>query len=323
MDLTPAISIIMPVYKTDKEFLKESIESVLNQTFKNFEFIIINSSQDECEDLILSYDDNRIKYLVQAKCGQSKARNIGLNLAKGKYIYYIDADDWIPLETFEKLYQKSEEYNYDILISNAIYYNNNTKECLDWMVNLNYILREDITYNISNPEIHNNLFVISGTPWGKLYKRNFLIENKLFFIENMIFEDLELFFRYMVKASRIGIILDKLYYYRNLADNTSTSMFDERHFGVIKAVNLIEQTLIENNLFEKLKIRFYDYKYGLIRFRYENFSQELKEKFVPLVKEDLKTLKLNPREFKKLKTNDVLVQFFDNIQYNDPRFTSR
>lgn len=323
MDSTPAISVIMPVYKTDEEFLKESIESVLNQTFNNFEFIIINSSQDECEDLILSYDDTRIKYLVQNKGGQSKARNIGLNLAKGKYIYYIDADDWITPETFEKTYKKSEEYNFDILISNAIYYNNKTKECLDWTVNLNSILRDDVIYNINSPEIQNQLFVISGTPWGKLYKRDFLIENKLFFIENMIFEDLELYFRYMTKASRIGIIFDKLYYYRNFVDNTSTSLFDERHFGVINAIKHIEQTLIENNLFDKLKIPFYDYKYSLIRFRYKNFNQELKEKFAPLVKEDLKTFKLNPREFKKLRTHGFLVQFFESIQYNDPRFTSR
>lgn len=320
----PAISVIMPVYKTDEAFLKESIESVLNQTFKDFEFIIVNSSQEECEDLILSYDDQRIKYVVQAKGGQSKARNIGLNMAKGKYIYYIDADDWITSETFEKSYNKAEEYNYDVLISNAIYYNNQTKESKDWTIDLKHILLENTVYTINNGEILHYLFIISWTPWGKLYKRDFLINNNLFFIENMIFEDVELYFRYMPKAKRIGIIFDKFYYYRNFIDNTSTANFDKRHFDVIKATNCMEQDLKDVNLFEKIKIPFYDFKYSLIIYRYNNFDNELKKEFTPLLIEDFNNnLKLSTREFQKLKNNEKMLELFNEIGYENPRFISR
>lgn len=323
MDSVPAISVIMPVYKTDEVFLKEAIESVLNQTFDDFEFIIINSSQEESEELILSYDDKRIKYVVQAKSGQSKARNIGLNMAKGKYIYFLDADDWITPETFEKSYNKSEEYNYDVLISNAVYYNNQTKESTDWAIDLKQILLENTVYTINHGEILHYLFIISWTPWGKLYKRDFLIKNNLFFIENMIFEDVELYFRYMPKAKKIGIIFDKLYYYRNFIDNASTANFDERHFDVIKATHFMEQDLKEHEIFEKTKIGFYDFKYALIRHRFNNFDKELKEKFASLALEDLNSnFKLSSREFQKLRTHEKMLEWFDEIGYK-PIFTSR
>jgi len=91
---TKKISVIMPVFNTKEEFLREAIESILNQTYSNFEFIIINDgSTNNAEEVICSYKDDRIVYIRQENQGISKSRNIGLKKATGEYIAVFDSDD--------------------------------------------------------------------------------------------------------------------------------------------------------------------------------------------------------------------------------------
>jgi len=99
----PKISVLMPVYNAEK-FLKEAIDSILNQTFKDFEFLIINdASTDNSKKIILSYKDPRIRYFENDKnLGVAKTLNKGLRLAKGKYIARMDADDISLSERFKK-----------------------------------------------------------------------------------------------------------------------------------------------------------------------------------------------------------------------------
>lgn len=97
------ISVVMPVYNTKEEYLREAIESILNQTYNDFEFIIINDgSTNNAEDVILSYKDKRIKYLKQKNSGVAKALNYGFDLAKGEYIARMDSDDISLPNRFEK-----------------------------------------------------------------------------------------------------------------------------------------------------------------------------------------------------------------------------
>lgn len=105
------ISALMPVYNTEEEYLRESIESILNQTFTDFEFIVINDgSTNNSEDVILSYKDNRIKYVKnEHNLGLIKTLNKGLELAQGEYIARMDADDISLPERFEKQIKFLEE----------------------------------------------------------------------------------------------------------------------------------------------------------------------------------------------------------------------
>lgn len=313
MEQNPSISVIMPVYNTPKKYLKKAIDSVLNQTFKSFELIIVNSSTDDSEELILDYDDSRIKYIVQNKGGQSKARNIGLKTAKGKYIYYIDADDWIEKNTFEKMFNHSEKWNYDILISNAVDHNIKTKEYKDWAFDFSTFFKESTIYDINDATLSQCIFAMSPTPWGKLYKKNFLLENELFFIEDVIFEDLELYFRYMIKAKKIGFVADKFYYYRTFVENSSTTNGDRRHFSIIKVLNLIKKTLIENNLYDKQRIKFYDFVIDLLKHRYTLINIDLQEEFKSLIRAEIQELNISKRDFKKLNFSDDFLKFFQEI----------
>ncbi len=96
------VSIIMPAYNAEK-YIAEAIESVIDQTYKNWELIIINDgSIDKTEEIIKSYDDKRVIYLKQNNKGVSSARNRGLELAKGEYITFLDADDMLPSKSLKK-----------------------------------------------------------------------------------------------------------------------------------------------------------------------------------------------------------------------------
>ena len=98
------ISIIVPVYNCAK-YIKKCLDSLINQTFKNIEIILVNDgSTDNSEEIIQSYDDNRIVYIKQKNQGPSAARNLGIDLAKGEYIGFVDSDDWIDADYYEKLY---------------------------------------------------------------------------------------------------------------------------------------------------------------------------------------------------------------------------
>lgn len=98
----PKISVLMPVYNAEK-FLNESIDSILNQTYKDFEFLIINdASTDNSKEIILSYKDPRIRYFENKKnLGVAKTLNRGLRLAKGKYVARMDADDIASLQRLQ------------------------------------------------------------------------------------------------------------------------------------------------------------------------------------------------------------------------------
>lgn len=120
----PFVSVVMPVYNGEK-YLREAIDSVLNQSFSDFEFIIINDgSTDSTESIILSYVDERIKYIKQKNFGVGSSLRIGCNLAKGKYIARMDADDICFPERFAIEIAYLQKNRATVLVSSAVRYIN-------------------------------------------------------------------------------------------------------------------------------------------------------------------------------------------------------
>jgi glycosyltransferase involved in cell wall biosynthesis len=118
----PAISVVMPVFNGEK-YLKEAVDSVINQTFNDFEFIIVNDgSTDRSEEIILSYNDKRIKYIKQNNTGIGGALKNGCNIALGKYIARMDADDVCLPERFEVQFDFLEKKSTTVLVSNSVLY---------------------------------------------------------------------------------------------------------------------------------------------------------------------------------------------------------
>ena len=118
------LSIIVPVYNVE-QYLPRCIDSILNQTFATFELILVDDgSTDRCSIICDEYTkkDNRIKVIHKKNGGLSDARNVGIEKAKGKYISFIDSDDFIIDKTYEILVLEAEKNNLDVITGNAINY---------------------------------------------------------------------------------------------------------------------------------------------------------------------------------------------------------
>ena len=113
----PRVSVLMSAYNSDK-YIAESIESILNQTFKDFEFVIINDgSTDKSREILEKFakEDTRFKVINKEHGGVSSARNIGIEKSEGEYIQFVDGDDWIEPNCLEECFNKINEKNVDFV----------------------------------------------------------------------------------------------------------------------------------------------------------------------------------------------------------------
>lgn len=176
------ISIIVPVYNTEN-YLEKCLYSLVNQTYKNIEIIIIDDgSPDNSMNIIQKFvlADNRVKVISQKNQGLSGARNTGMNNANGDYIMFIDSDDWIEIDTCEKAINASEKYNADVVFWSYIKefsdlqkdnYLFDKTEIIWSEKNINQLSRRMVGLvgdELANPQSIDNLV----TAWGKLYKKS-------------------------------------------------------------------------------------------------------------------------------------------------------
>lgn len=213
---SPAVSVIVPIYKVE-EYICECIESVLSQTFSDYELILVDDgSTDSCGKISDDFlrRDSRIKTIHKANGGLSDARNAGLNLASGKYIYFLDGDDIIDGDLLKTAVAEIRN-GYDLVVFNS------------------YNLYEDKTESASNHllgsiEIKNdsernkfflNTFLLSKIGWSssdRLYKKSIVDEHKISFADNkrIFLEDLFFSCCYSAYVRKISCIKDRLFYYR-------------------------------------------------------------------------------------------------------------
>ena len=197
------ISIIVPVYNSEKH-LRKCIDSLVGQTFKDIEIILVNDgSRDSSQDIIDEYAaqyPEMIKAIYQENRGQAAARNHGLEIAEGDYIFFVDSDDYVDVTACEKTYNEAVAKGYDIV-------------CFDyWIENKGErTYREYFTVKCEDKKAQ--YFINDTSPWNKLISRSLFSENGLKFLESYIYEDLELVPRLGLYTDKIGHISEALYFY--------------------------------------------------------------------------------------------------------------
>lgn len=220
MSDSPAISVIVPVYNVER-FLEQCLESIVNQTFNDIEIICINDgSTDNSLSILEKYQkkDKRIRIISQYNKGLSEARNIGIKNAKGKYISFIDSDDFIDLEMFDILFKKSESTQSDITICNFKLFFEDTKTYGYYRDEIFYYHLKSKIFNLrSQPQIINCI-----AAWDRLIRKDFLDKYNIKFISGMIYEDVTFHIECMIHASKIALIPDHLYFYRKNAGGSIT-----------------------------------------------------------------------------------------------------
>jgi glycosyltransferase involved in cell wall biosynthesis len=245
------VSIIVPIYNSEA-FLDKLIQSTINQTYKNIEIILVNDGSIDasgkiCDDYVAV--DSRIKVIHKSNGGLVSSRKTGLKASIGEYILYIDGDDWIELDLVEHYINQVIKFNADVVISPHI-------------VNLEG--REDILMNFLPPGVYDkdklksivypkmlytgkfSQFGIFSYSWGKLYRREVLLENQLKVSENIsIGEDTLCLYPTLLDANVLVVLEQPYYHYRQRADS------------LIKTLRTIEISKMEK-VYNDLKNIFYD-----------------------------------------------------------------
>ncbi len=247
------VSIIIPVYNVEK-FLARCLETVIIQTFKDIEIICVNDGTTDCSLKILEQYaklDNRIKIINKENGGLSSARNAGVREATGKYLLFVDSDDWISSVTVEKLYNNAEKNNADVVVFNYLMGDSQLKDVRPIVIMEYKDMYKDNPFNIDNMS-ELSYKEIPVTTWCKFYRTD-LVKDNILFYEDMIYEDVPFWADVYVRAKRITYLPEFLYYYRTGRSDQITSFSDKRIFDIIKGYQRVQTTLEHFNYWEKYK----------------------------------------------------------------------
>lgn len=259
--MKPEISIIVPFYNINSLLLKRCLDSVLRQSFTNFEIIVVNDgSNKDYLDVQSEYTkkDTRVVFINNEHGGVSKARNTGIELAKGKYIAFVDADDFIEESYLNLLYKGIQDC--DLVIAGVLIQNFPTVNSL-----------EDRKLFFSQPSIYRGLQYINFC-WNKLYKTQIIKDNNIKFDENIkLGEDALFLYEYFKYCTSIRSIKDAVYNYEK-NNNSAVNKYDENFWNyeqnvIQKQWDLFHQYPLSESeeqvmlfyLYRKFKLAFYYY----------------------------------------------------------------
>lgn len=290
------ISIVVPIYNAEKT-LNKCIESIINQTKNELEIILINDgSKDSSESIIKKYKDTRIKYIKQENKGIGKTRNLGIKLATGKYIMFVDSDDYLEKNACKLLFDKAFSNSLDLVVC-------------DFYIEKGKAISEEklIDFKTCNlKDLPNLVYDINLAPWNKLYKTEFLKENNIKFVETLKYEDAPFVCEALDKAKKIGKVNKCLNYYV-INEKSETTIRDEKVFDIIKIVGKIRNYFKDKSYMketiDKLTVRILmNYT---IQQRYQQ-DQKIAKKFVNVSFAYLKREVSNYKNNEYYKTKSLL-----------------
>lgn len=255
------VSVIIPVYNVSK-YLRQCLDSVVLQTLTDIEIICVDDgSTDNSLDILYEYSnkDKRFKVIRQDNCGAGKARNTGLKVAKGKYLIFLDADDFSEKEMLEKAYQKAEKQNAEIVVFNSDQYLEENQEYhkVNWTIRKKELppYRPMYFRNFTD-----NVFkVFVGWAWDKLFLRDFVIKHELQFQEIRTSNDMRFVFMAIVLAKRIDIVDEVLIHQRRNNRDSLSNTREKSWYCFHDALISLKDELNKKGLYRELEKDFQNY----------------------------------------------------------------
>lgn len=283
---------IIPVYNTEK-YLKECLDSIVNQSLEDIEIICIDDgSTDNSLEILREYaeNDSRFKIFSQENNGQGSARNYGLDVAKGEYIYFMDSDDFIELNTLSDCYDEASKNNLDFLMFQLINYDESKKSLYqdnDYdMPNVGDLVADNVfSYN----DLNHLIFQVAVSPVNKLYSKKFLDDIKVRFPEDVIFEDNIFFWNVFLNAKRIKF-LKHHYYIRRRHPSSTTGNAGIKFIDTLEIHNRIFSIFKKFNIFDEFKKDLFNKKVVLANVRFNQVNDEIKSVFFNEMKKDFKEM---------------------------------
>lgn len=242
---TPLVSIIVPIYKSS-EYLTKCVDSLISQTLREIEIILVNdSSSDPLDDRICKAyvsKDRRIKYLIHEKNkGQGGARNTGIINASASFVGFVDSDDWVEVDMFEKLYRAIEYKKSDI--SQCFFREHlGTKSKIR---RLKKFKKQEDFLNATNVLV-----------WNKLFRKALFIENNIFFPEGHSHEDTATLPRLIYFVNSMARVKEPLYHYMVTREGATTANYSRIFSDHSAAFTTLKKFMIDKKVWDSLRVFF-------------------------------------------------------------------
>lgn len=254
------VSVIVPVYNVEK-YIDRCLNSLLNQTLDDIEFIIVNDgSPDNSEKIIKKYlkKSSKFKYYIKENGGLSDARNYGLKYANGEYIAFLDSDDYVESDMYQKMYEKAISNNFDMVVCD-----------------INYVYDDKIVKAFSNiKDDTTNIKMVMNSiypaAWNKLFKKE-LFKNNVYFKKGVWFEDVEFIYRLLPYIKNIGVCHEAYINYVQ-RDGSITNTIDKRIYHYIDNFNGIIDFYKKRKLYDEY---FKELEYSYVRYTYATFVKSV------------------------------------------------
>ncbi len=244
------VSVIVPVYNTAK-YLRRCLDSLVMQTLKDIEIIVIeDKSKDNANEILKEYEEeykDKIKvFHNKTNKGIGYNRNFGIKKATGKYISFIDSDDWTNETMYEKMYEKAIKDNLDSVVCKF----HKMLEKDDDLIEIEPDFKVPYFKNTSLKDNPNLLLDINLAPWNKLYKKELL--NDIRFPEDLKYEDAIVVVKALARSKKIGMVDEKLNYYL-VRSKSETTVMDKRVFDILTITKQMIDELKSHDYYNDIK----------------------------------------------------------------------
>lgn len=281
------VSVIVPVYNQMK-YIRTCILSIQNQTLKDIEIICVDdASSDETSNIIreLMRQDIRIRYRRNERnLGPGISRNVGLDMAKGKYLIFLDSDDYFEKDMLRTVYDMAETTDADIVIFSELM--ERGESARPFKYEMGYLCRKLRGEIFSYKDIPDLIFNIwAGWPWDKFMRASFVRTNGIRYPDLRNSEDLCFVFAAMVKAERM-ILCEQIFVHHRLDIATSVSATQHRHFECsLNAHIILKNELDRLGIFHEVRRSFMNEAMSVLIFFYEGMAEQVQKQYYEYLKE--------------------------------------
>lgn len=272
------VSILVPCFNVES-YIRECLDSLVNQTLSNIEIICINDgSTDNTLSILKEYEQNdaRVKIINKSNSGYGHSMNQGLLEARGEYVGIVESDDFADSKMFEALFAAAKFNDVDVVKSNYFaYYTANKSNIL-----VEVIPTEDLN-QVVTPKTRQGIFWSQPCIWAAIYKRDFLINNKIEFLETpgASYQDLAFNFKVWAKAQKAYFLPDAYLHYRQ--DNEQSSVKSAgKVYCVCDEYHEMERYIQEHGIYDELKYLLQRLKYASYRWNFERLVYPLNYQFL-------------------------------------------
>ena len=279
----PLLSVIVPIYNVEK-YLEQCLESLEAQTFKDMEIILVNDGSTDNSPIIArehAARDGRFRLVEQPNKGFAGARNTGLEMAGGKYIGFVDSDDYIAVDMYEKLVQAAEQASADMAFCSFNQHFIKPVRCLpkDNSAQLALLARSGGHFRGAEELIFDD-----GTIWNRIYRRDMIEKHGIRFMSSMTFgEDVFFYWTALCFSQKIVAIPDCLYQYRRQRTGSQTTTTDRRIFAYLTTCREFHKFITQNG-FQYLEPWVNHLFISYLSFGYERLDRKLQREYLHAVR---------------------------------------